>query len=533
MPFNIALSGIRAANDDLRITGNNIANASTTGFKKSRAEFGDVYASSIGSEATIGSGVRVQDVSQQFQQGNISFTDNILDLAVSGSGFFVISLNGDQTFTRAGAFGLDSNGYIVNNINARLQGFNADSNGNVNSLPSDIQISTRSLQPQLTSEVSSEVNVDSGEIPPQTAYRIDAANIGTLDTFAGSNITIGVTNPSDVETPITFATTGAVETASDMAAILNDATGVRAVVTAGGDIDIILAEGYTLTNNTVAGLGISPLDSATTTSSTIGFDPTDSSTYNHSTAQTIYDSLGNPHILQQYFIKQPIDPANVAGTANRWQMAVQIDGHNVGVPTNTADPVNTATLAVYDLEFTPRGLFDAVSTGDIDITNWTPLDTSGNVIGAEGPPTSNIEISMVGSKQQRGDFEVRDADQNGTTTGRLAGLSIDDTGFIFARYTNGQNRVLAQVALADFSNSQGLEPVSDTAWAETVDSGTPLIGEPGTASLGLVQSGALEESNVDLSGQLVNLIIAQRNFQASAKTIETADQTTQTIINLR
>ncbi|MGH1487697.1 MAG: flagellar hook-basal body complex protein, partial [Cellvibrionaceae bacterium] len=130
-------------------------------------------------------------------------------------------------------------------------------------------------------------------------------------------------------------------------------------------------------------------------------------------------------------------------------------------------------------------------------------------------------------------FEVRAVDQDGLTSGRLAGINIDDTGVVFARYTNGENIVLAQIALADFANTQGLQSVGDTAWAETSESGVPVIGGPGTASLGLVQSGALEESNVDLSEQLVNLIIAQRNFQASAKTIETADQTTQTIINLR
>jgi len=504
MPFNTALSGIRAANDDLRITGNNIANASTTGFKKSRAEFGDVYASSIGSGASIGSGVRVQDVAQQFQQGNISFTDNILDLAISGSGFFVTNLNGDRAFTRAGAFGLDDNGYIVSNTNARLQGFLADSNGNVDSLPSDIQITTRNLEPQLTTEVTSQVNIDSRELPPQTAYTIPAARIADLDAV---DVSIGITNPSGVESTVDLTTIAGVDDA----------------------IEIILSEGFTLTTNqTVA--ASDALEGVQTTEVSIGFDAADSTTYNHSTALTVYDSLGNPHILQQYFIKQPIDLNDISGTANRWQMAIKIDGNDVGVDdVVTGEP----TFAFYDLAFTENGTFNDVNSSDINVTNWTPLDESGNVIGASGPPVSDFEILMTGSTQVSGDFEVRAASQNGTTTGRLAGLSIDDSGFIFARYTNGQNRVLAQVALADFANSQGLEPAGDTSWAETFASGVPLIGEPGTASLGLVQSGALEESNVDLSEQLVNLIIAQRNFQASAKTIETADQTTQTIINLR
>ena len=130
-------------------------------------------------------------------------------------------------------------------------------------------------------------------------------------------------------------------------------------------------------------------------------------------------------------------------------------------------------------------------------------------------------------------FEVRGVNQNGSTTGRLAGLDIDQSGVVLARFTNGENQILAQIALADFDNPQGLDVLGDTSWSETFESGEPAIGPPNTASLGIIQSNALEDSNVDLSEQLVRLIIAQRNFQASAKTIETADQTTQAIINLR
>ena len=115
----------------------------------------------------------------------------------------------------------------------------------------------------------------------------------------------------------------------------------------------------------------------------------------------------------------------------------------------------------------------------------------------------------------------------------LSGLDISDTGMIFARYTNGENQVLGQVALANFTNVQGLANQGGTAWAETFESGEPVVGAPRSASLGVLNSGALEDSNVELSDELVQLIIAQRNFQASAKTIQTIDAVTQTIINLR
>ncbi len=145
----------------------------------------------------------------------------------------------------------------------------------------------------------------------------------------------------------------------------------------------------------------------------------------------------------------------------------------------------------------------------------------------------NFTVDVGKSTQFGSKFSVNRVNQNGYTTGRLSGLNIDPSGIIFARFTNGESQVLGQVALSNFSNNQGLQPVGDTMWAENFESGPPNIGTPGSAALGAIQAGALEESNVDLSEELVNLIVAQRNFQASAKIIETANQVTQTIINLR
>ena len=235
---------------------------------------------------------------------------------------------------------------------------------------------------------------------------------------------------------------------------------------------------------------------------------------------------------------------------NQWQVYVQIDGVNVGDPdTSLPPPQNTVpTQASYTLQFNEDGSFNRDASDDILISNWTPLDENGNPNGAEGPlnvlaggstvipdpPTSsNFVIDYTGTTQFGSDFSVNDIDQNGFSTGRLSGLNVDSNGVIFARFTNGESLVLGQVALADFTNQQGLQPVGSSMWAENFESGPPIIGRPGTAALGAIQSGALEESNVDLSEQLVNLIIAQRNFQASAKTIATADTVTQTIINLR
>jgi flagellar hook protein FlgE len=408
MAFNTALSGLRAANWDLSVTGNNIANASTTGFKRSRAEFADVYANSIlgsGSRAP-GSGVLVSDIAQQFDQGNISITNNSLDLAISGQGFFILSDQGTRVYTRSGIFGLDNSGYVVSNTGARLQGFGADINGDIISgALTDLRIQTSDIAPNATTQVNLTFNLDSGSAVPGTAV----------------------------------------------------------------------------------------------------FSPTDPTSYNWSTAATIYDSLGNPHVLTTYYVKNTPTP-----TGTDWDVYSTLDG-------------GTAFNSLGTLSFNTGGALIAPSPASLSDTWPAP--------GGAAPLVFNL--NLAGSTQFGAEFSVNSLTQNGYAPGRLSGINIDDTGVIFARYTNGQALTLGQVALANFANPQGLSPIGNTQWAESFDSGQPVIGAPQTASLGSIQSGALEDSNVDLSEQLVNLIIAQRNFQANAKTIETSDAVTQAIINLR
>jgi flagellar hook protein FlgE len=444
MSFNTALSGLRAANTDLSVTGNNIANASTTGFKRSRTEFGDVYANQlVGGGVTAGSGVLVTEIAQQFGQGNISFTDNALDLAVNGQGFFVLSDSGARAYTRAGTFGLDNQGYIVGNGNARLQGFPADAQGVITTgVLADLQISTTSLSPSLTQTADITFNLDSRESIPT----------------------------------------------------------------------------------------VSP------------FDPLDPDTFNASTSLTIFDSLGNPHVQSQYFVKT---------AANTWDMNILIDGNDVGTPTDGGGIGGTPTLASYELNFNSdgtlnnlvrhtynqAGVFQAdVAVADIQIDNWDPgtgaIANTGTGINSPADSSSFL-VNISSSTQFGGEFSVSSINQDGYAPGRLAGVEVSDTGVIFARYTNGESLNLGQLALASFDNTQGLTPLGDTSWGESFESGQPVIGDPQSGSLGAVQSGALEESNVDLSEELVRLIIAQRNFQANTKTIETANTVTQAVINLR
>jgi len=252
MPFDTALSGIRAASTDLTVTGNNIANASTTGFKSSRAEFGDVYATSVlgaGSNA-IGSGVQVQDVAQTFSQGNVSFTENELDLAINGNGFFQLSDNGELLYSRAGMFGVNDEGYIINNTDARLQGFQADSAGNIGGITGDIQIQTANLNPRQTTGVDSILNLDSTEPVLQTTgnefvtegLAIGVTQVGlrsaTTTTLTGNNIALPLANDFSTQ-PVDFDIQFSGSTVGNNGVVsisLNTGAGVPATIASFNDL---------------------------------------------------------------------------------------------------------------------------------------------------------------------------------------------------------------------------------------------------------------------------------------------------------
>ena len=434
MTFNTALSGLKAASTHLDVTGNNIANTGTTGFKYSRAEFADLYASSMfgtGSNA-VGSGVITADIAQQHTQGNISYTDNSLDLAVNGSGYFIVNDGGTQLYTRSGAFKVDNQGNVIDNSGNNLMGYGVDADGNlVNGELTNLTVDTSNQAPNATSTVTQGVALNSSETVP-----------------------------------------------------------------------------------------------------TIAFDPTVSGSFNWSTSVSLYDSQGNEHTMTQYFVKE---------ASNEWSMYVLIDGRNPGDPAST-DPYQ-ASLS-FDtsgrLQASASSDFTVNADGTITLADWVPAtitDATTDPVtwGDNGAAasTSGVTLDLRNMTQTNTRFAVNSLSQDGYTTGQLSGLSVDETGLLFATYTNGQAIVIGQVALATFDNMQGLTPVGGTAWKQSLASGEPVIGTPGSGTLGSIVSGALEDSNVDLTAQLVDLIIAQRNYQANAKTIETENAIAQTIINIR
>jgi flagellar hook protein FlgE len=525
MSFSTGLSGLRAANQDLSTTGNNIANASTTGFKKSRTEFGDVYANSIlgTSSRSSGNGVLVSQISQQFQQGNISITNNSLDLAVNGSGFFILNDQGKSEYTRAGNFSLDNLGYVVSSSSARLQGFAANSTGNILSgALSDLRIQTSDITPKATTELNLKFNLDSTSAVPAKAPGRPASVAGTALPLSAFPVPAGTSFNIDLDGAATTITLPAgLADATALATEINTQLGggaLNGLVSAsnvlgsivltqqganGGEVMAVsdASSGADLTN--VFG------SAAPTTTAGLVLDPSDPNSYNWSTAATVYDSLGSPHTLTSFYVKNtPTPAAPPAAAFTGWSVYTSLDD---------APPHSLGTVS-----FNTNGAL--IGTGALPDT-WA--------MGNTGTDDLVFQIDVAGSSQFGSDFTVNALDQNGYAAGRLASVDIGDTGVVFARYTNGQALALGQVALANFANPQGLVPVGNTDWAESFDSGQPVIGAPQTGARGSLQSGALEDSNVDISDELVNLILAQRNYQANAKTIETNNAVTQTILNLR
>ena len=410
MAFTTALSGVNAAQSDLDVISNNIANSSTTGFKTGRAEFGDVYAQSLlgTTTPTPGQGVKVTGITQQFSQGDLEFTDNALDVAINGDGFFQVKENGVVEYTRAGAFKIDKDGYISTVSGARVQGFQVDATtGAVTGNIGDIQTQTALLDPKAS----------------------------TTATITG-NLNAGATAPT-----------------------------------------------------------------------TTPFSATDSTSYNSTTSLAVFDSKGNSHTLDLYFVK--------TATANQWDVYSYIDG--------TSTTANATTALITALPFSTAGAYDA--TG-----NKGTATIAQDVAGAA---SLSIALDITGLTQYGTNFAVTTAAQNGYSAGQLSSIEVSEYGLVSARYSNGISSAMGQFALADFQNPNGLQPVGSTNWIETFKSGMPVLNKAGNANLGLIQGFALEQSNVAITQELVDLIVAQRNFQANAQVVQAEDAITQTIINMR
>ncbi len=406
MSLQVALTGINAASTELNSISNNIANNATTGFKKSRVEFSDVFAQSAFGSAgqNTGGGVRVTNIRQEFEQGDMQFSGRNLDLAVEGLGMFRLDNDGSALYTRAGNFGLDREGFLVNAAGNKLTGFGVGENDEIVPILEELQIDFGDMKPNTTTEIELLMNLDTKTtvLPP--------------------------------------------------------------------------------------------------------FDVDDSGTFNFSTSVTVYDSLGSSQLANLYFKKD---------APNTWSAFTYVDG------------VEVSQVGGDEIVFDNAGELETIN-GAPGLSYTTNLYTPQS---AANPMALTFDVSTL--TQFDNSFGVNRIVQDGFAAGRMEDFDIDADGIVFGRFSNGQARMMGQVTLSNFPNTSGLKQANTTTWSETFASGEAATGSPGSASLGKLQAGALEGSNVDLTKELVAMIGAQRSFQANAQVISTNDTITQTVINIR
>lgn len=411
--FYSAISGLQSNSQALTVTGNNISNSSTVGFKSSSTVFSDLLSSEIASSSgnsQVGMGAQIQTVYTNYSQGGFESSSSSTDLAIQGNGFFIVSdpTDATQLYTRNGSFSFDDEGYLVNADGYRVQGssYNADGllvGGNLG----DIQVDqVTQLEAKQTENVTLQTNLDSSS-----------------DILAAFDIT-------DVE-----------------------------------------------------------------------------DTSNYSASTTIYDSLGTAHLVTSYFTK----------TADQtWDWNLAVDSNDL-----LAGGVNDLTvLASGSLTFDADGNITSGGTA-----------TTPSLVWANGSDTSQAITFTFDTTQFDTDSTIFAQSQDGYTAGEVSSIDIDDDGTVSAVYSNGETVPVGMIALATFTNLDGLNCVGSSLFEATSISGNPIIGYPGS-SQGTLITQALELSNVDLSTEFVDLITLQNAYSANSKVITTANEMLQEVINI-
>lgn len=415
-------SGLTSSGADLGVIGNNIANANTVGFKRSRTNFEDAFSETLLGAGQLGKGVNIQSVQRLMAQGSLLQTGVATDLAIQGDGFFVV--NGSHAgqsgsfYTRAGQLTVDDEGFLVTTGGLRVQGYDADPTGQVSASLSDLQFDNAAYPPNASGELTITANLDA-------------------------------------------------------------------------DADIIAG----------------------------GFDVTDiEGTSSFQTSVSVYDSLGNAHQIDVHFTK----------TADgAWSWNAVTDGANVGGTAGDPTVVASGTMS-FD---TDGKLTDVTTTTN----NFTPNGaTSPQPLNFNfGEPTSAGGTGLGGTTGFANPSAVSFINQDGYPSGDLSSIAVDPNGQIMGTFSNGQTRVLGQVALAEFQAPDQLKTVGGNLFTATLASGEPNVGRASEGGRGALVAGALEQSNVDLSAEFIEMIEAQRHFQANSKTVTTADNLLAELIQLK
>ena len=477
--FGIPLSGLNACQKYLDVTSNNISNANSYGFKKSRAEFADIYSSNVftSTKTATGMGVLTSTVAQQFSQGSLTGdTGNNLDMAIEGNGFFVLAPSANatnaqatesRTYTRNGAFEINADGYVVTSSGDYLQFYDIN------------------------------------------------------DQDEATNLTVSATHALQIP-----STTGAPKASSKLSIGVNLPANAKA---------------KTITE----------------------FDPTDSTTYNAATSQTIHDSLGGAHTLTYYFIKNDKLAPDGDGYTT-WNVIAMVDGTedsnlvdlydaDKGAITtdkarftvaNGSSPLNGKTIHGATLVFNTSGQVQDAKCipekGNFYLANAAgsyKTDTGHTLVNAMGggvDDSQGVSVTMASTQYGSSSFNVSvTPTDDGYSTGLLTNISVNDDGVMLATYSNVRQVHLAKVAMANFINPQGLTKIGDTQWQESIDSGEPMAIQANVGVAGAIKGANLEQSNVDLTASLVDLIIAQRTYQANCQALQTQNTMMDAIMSVR
>jgi flagellar hook protein FlgE len=401
------ISGLRAHQQMLDVTSNNIANVNSVGFKSSQTVFEDTLSQMVraagapqnnvnGSQggtnpAQVGLGVRLSQITTNFLQGSAQMTGRPTDLMISGDGFFVVKSVNEQLFTRAGAFNFDADGRLVTSTGAAVQGWPAvNGTVNTNGQLGDIQLPVGTL------------------IAPK----------------ATQNVTVSGNLPADV--PINTQIPRTIKT---------------------------------------------------------------------------YDSQGFPVTLTALFEQIGVAPSS-------YQLTLS----------DNAVPPNTGS---------------AVPLVFADATTATAQNPVGTLLTPQTTTIGSVTVDLAGLTNYTGNTTVNILSQDGAPAATLQSFSINPDGQLIGVFSNGLKQTVAQVAMANFNNPPGLEKTGDALYRFTVNSGLPQVGVAGTGGLGIIESGTVEMSNVDLAQEFTNLIVAQRGFQANSKVISTSDELLQDLVNLK
>ncbi|MDH0091951.1 flagellar hook-basal body complex protein [Achromobacter mucicolens] len=494
MGFGQGLSGLNAAAQNLDVIGNNIANSGTKGFKSASASFADVYASS-----RVGLGVKVSAINQRFTVGTLNGGGGDYDIAIDGEkGMFrVTDQSGAVLYTRNGEFLVDKNNFIVNAQGYRLTGYLPNAVG-ANAV--ELQVPTANVAPQPTNSATTVANLDANA---KVVYLTDTVTSAAIDGKVSLNGTDYrfTRDASGIATLIDDAT----DTPVAGPVVLTDGTNSITVANAAGEVtgDMSGIPGYVEYTAAVVELA-KP------------FDPTISASYTNASPMTVYDSLGNSHQVMQYFVKRPAD-----ASGSVYDVYYTLDGQAMS-PTQ----VDAAGNWTSNTKFSFNNAGTLVSAPTVTL--------SFNAPGGTATPADplNITVNYTGTTQYGANYKLV-AKPNGYTSGEFSGINISKEGNLVASYTNGETQIVGTIVLADFSNLQGLQPEGNNAWKETAASGQPILGTPGTNGMSTVIGQATESSNVDISQELVNMIMAQRTYQANSQSIKTQDEIMQVLMNLK